>query len=410
MNKALVNLFSCLNNSDIQYFLLTDFNGDLRSRDIDLYVDAKSRIAFEKIIYELGWYKRKEPAHHINHHFFLSPLSNIYLDVKFELSFVSAPHECQNYYYTEEASKHSYLNSQNMRRPSAYDAVMLYAAHLAYKERGKLETKHKSYLAGYINELEQEYHSLPHEVYQMQKWLEECFPSKTQVLQEILQPYFMTEHKKMVRRKKAYNIGWGAKVLFLGTDGSGKSTLIKAVKEKLVLKNKQLYLGTGEQGWTSAKMKKLINWKTRNRVLNKLAGIFKSYFFLPVEFLLRIVPVKAKSKYSVVLIDRIPGKVFLEKGTGKSLLYKTILPRPDLVFYLHADQEVLKKRKPLEYSPERSMKDAEKFRMVADKVSDGQYISIDTSKLSVTEASDLILSEIYKNNKVYENLLTARLQ
>ncbi len=410
MNKALSNLFSCLNNSDIQYFLLTDFNADLRSRDIDLYVDSKSRPAFEKIIYELGWYKRKEPAHHINHHFFLSPQSSIYLDVKFELSFVSAPHECQHYYYTEEALKHSFLNENNIRRPASYDAVMLYASHLAYKERGKLELKHKTYLDAYINELENEHHSLPHEVYQMRKWLEEWFPANTRLLQEILHPYFLPEHKKMVRRKKTYNIGWGAKILFLGTDGTGKSTLIKAVKEKLVLKNKQLYLGTGEQGWTSAGMKKLVNWKTRNRVLNKVAGIFKSYLFLPVEFMLRIVPVKAKAKYSVVLIDRIPGKIFLEKGSGKSLLYKTILPRPDLVFYLHADQEALKKRKPLEYAPERSTKDAEKFRMVADKVSNGQYISIDTSKLSVAEASDLILSEIYKNNKVYENLLSARLQ
>ena len=408
MIKPLYNLFSCLKDSDIQYFLLTDFDAELTSRDIDLYIDIASKREFEKIIYELGWYKRKEPSYHINHHFFLSPQSNVYLDVKYELSFACEKHKCHTYKYTENAINRSYFNSKNIRRPGSYDAVLLYAAHLAFRERGKLEAKHGYFLYEYLTDFENQHSHLPTEIFQIRNWLENEFPLNTNSLQEILHPYFRQEQKRMVQHKKKYNIGWGAKILFLGTDGAGKSTLIKAVKEKLLLKNKQLYLGTGEHGWTSTQMKKLLQWKSRNKIINKLYGFFKTYFLLPVEFLLRIVPVKIKSKYSVVLIDRIPGKIFLENSKHKQLLYKSILPKPDLVFFLNARPEILQERKPLEFSTERSLADIEKFRKVADKISGGNYISIDTSNLSISEATDLILSEIYKNHKVYENLLTAR--
>jgi thymidylate kinase len=84
------------------------------------------------------------------------------------------------------------------------------------------------------------------------------------------------------------------------------------------------------------------------------------------------------------------------------------LPKPDLVFFLYADPQVLMKRKPQENTLERSKADLIKFRKVAETVSSGNYISIDTSGLTIDEARDLILSEIYKSHKVYDNLLTAK--
>ena len=409
MNTALENLFTWMNQSGVAYFLLTDFDSDLRSKDIDLFIHPDSRLSFEKILFSLGWYKRREPAHHINHHFYFSLQSDIFLDVKYELSFASDPNNCSTYLNVAGALDNGFLNSKGIKRPAYLDALLLYTAHLAYKERGQLELKHRLYLNKYLTQLEAADQPLPHVVFQLKQSLNKNAMLDTAELQNIIHAFFQHDKKRMVRKRKKYNVGWGAKILFLGTDGAGKTTLIKAVKEKLVLKSRQLYLGTGEGGWTSPTMKKFLHFKSNNRIINKAFSVTKSYILLPLEFLLRIIPIKVKSKYSVVLIDRLPGSIFLEKNSGKKRLYQSILPKPDLVFFLYADPHILQQRKPGEVTTERSEADIKKFRNVAEKVSSGNYVSIDTSHLTIDEARDIILAEIYKNGKVYDNLLTAKL-
>jgi thymidylate kinase len=330
------------------------------------------------------------------------------LDVKYELSFAHGNSDCFIYRETDRALDKAVLNRHNIYRPHGLDAVLLYAAHIGYKERGKLEEKHSFYLRNYINAYYAEIHESSYPIInEILQWLEDGFPLTIDCLQQILKPHFIHFRKRMVRNK-ILRYGYGMTVLFLGTDGAGKTTLLEAVEKKLNLKTSKLYLGMGENGWTAPWVKSIYHHRFGIKTADQIFRVLKSYVVLPIELLIRQLPVKLRSKYSIVLIDRVPGANLIEKGSGKKFIYKSILPKPDLVFFLYAAPEVLEKRKPLENTLERSKADLIKFRTVAEAVSSGNYISIDTSDLTINEARDLIISEIYKNGKVYSSLLSAK--
>ncbi|SIR44044.1 nucleotidyltransferase family protein [Pontibacter lucknowensis] len=409
MNTTLQTLFRTLHEDGISYFLLSDFESESQSGDIDLFVAPESKSEFEKRLRTLGWFKRKEPSYHTNHHFYYSPQSELYLDVKYSLTFADGEDQCYTYSNMDQALSAAVLNAKGVYRPNGVDAILLYAAHLAYRERGRLEPKHQVYLSQYISMYQAELTAqLSQMVAGLQRWLSQGFPHNTEQLKAMLRPYFSQQRRRMVYNSKFRRYGYGMKVLFLGTDGAGKSTLIEAVEQKLNLKTNKLYLGMGENGWTSPWVKLVYNKRLKPKVLDKAFSFLKSFVVLPAELLLRQLPVKLRSRYSIVLIDRVPGAFLMDKGMGKNLLYRSILPTPDLVFFLYASPEVLVARKPAENTLERSRIDINKFRKVAELVSAGQYIGIDTSHLSISEAADAIISEIYKSRKVYDNLLTAQ--
>ena len=406
MNSSLYNLFDSLNQRGIKYFLLTDFESDFRSNDIDLYVNPDSKTAFESLLFNQGWFKRKEPSHHVNHHFYISPASEVYLDVKYSLTFAGSPTDCFTYNRLSQNKLHSKLNSKGVLRPTGLDAIVLYAAHLAYRERGKLEKKHSAYLSQYIDLYRHELDSKGIKVATLiDEWLETRFPEDTSRLREIIAQFFTHSKQKMTRSSRL-KYGYGLSVLFLGTDGSGKTTLVKAVNDSLNLKTNKLYLGSGEDNWTSPRMRKFYDYEFKNKALKKLHSIIRSYFVLPLELSLRVLPVFRKSKYHITLIDRFPGFVFLDNKKLRLSIYKLVLPKPDLVFFLYASPEVLVKRKPNETTIERSLHDIKRFEKVANVVSNGNYKRVDTSNLTVEEARNLIMTEIYKHPKVYSNLLT----
>lgn len=405
MNENISYLAAQLNKLDIQYFLLTDYEADLSSRDIDLFVYPASKNNFEKLLHRLGWYKRKELPQHLNHHFYYSPDLEICLDVKYTLTFVDGHHSCYAYKPIDEAARNLIMNKAGLYRPSGIHAVLLYAAHVAYKERGKLEEKHKNYLSLYLSLYNSEFSEQFNPIaIAIKDWIENRFPIQTEELKQIIAPYFIHSQYRMVRSSKIPKYGYGMKILFLGTDGAGKTTLIQAVEESLNFKAKSLYLGMGENGWTHSLSKRIYNYKFKVLLLNKGLSFLKTFVLLPTEFILRIAPVKLRSKFSIVLIDRFPGAILLGRSLS-SIIYKVILPSPDLVVFLYADPEVLVKRKPEEVTIERSKADILKFRQLAEKVSRGNYLSIDTSNLTVNNARDQIISAIYKNPKMHQNLL-----
>ncbi|MCJ8164119.1 hypothetical protein MKJ04_04645 [Pontibacter sp. E15-1] len=409
MDEHLSALVHILDKQHIRYFLLTDFEADFDARDVDLYVHPDCQYDFEQILQQTGWFLRKEPPHHFNHHFYYSPDLAVFLDVKYGLTFAKAKDKCCTYLAADSAMGRVIRNGKGVYRPSGLDALLLYAAHLAFKERGKLEEKHRNYLTFYLKTYQHEVSPQDNKLLEdLHDWALHFFPDGVDELQRLLRPYFEQQHLRMVRKKPRFNYGFGLKILFIGTDGAGKTTLIEAVGKKINLKTRKLYLGMGENGWTSPLTKRLYQAKVSRKPFSKLLNLFRNLVVLPAEFMLRILPVQLKAKYAIVLIDRFPGSILL-RNSRLTQLYRAILPKPDLVFFLYADPEVLVNRKPNESTLERSKKEVIKFRKVAETVSAGHYIPIDTASLTIAEARDQIISEIYKNAKVHAALLTSPL-
>lgn len=189
-------------------------------------------------------------------------------------------------------------------------------------------------------------------------------------------------------------------MLFLGTDGAGKSTLIKRASSILPGNCVELYLGMGQEGWMIPGVSFLYA-VSRRRLIKKLRASFLFwYLILPVELLYRRSKILFSCQYHYLLIDRFPGSPFI-KGGVLERLYKIILPSPDLVILLTGDASMLAARKSNETTLERTTKELEKWRIVADNLRCKYKLTIDTSRQDVKTCSEIITNKILdiNNNK-----------
>jgi len=174
-------------------------------------------------------------------------------------------------------------------------------------------------------------------------------------------------------------------VIFLGTDGVGKTTLQRATAEKLAVPTVSAYFGLGG-GWKFGFARRLSVKENRFWV-----GLFW-YVGLPLELLARRLAIVG-DPHGVVLIDRIPGKPLLGNPVLR-FLYKCILPRPCLVVLLTGAPTRLVARKPEEQSLKRLLKEAGKWNRVATIIGARRTIEIDTSADVLDVCRDRIVEAI----------------
>jgi len=204
-------------------------------------------------------------------------------------------------------------------------------------------------------------------------------------------------------KKKPKNFGFGMSVLFLGTDGTGKTTLVRALDEKLNLKTKQLYLGTANEYWILNFIKKLNNFQSKNIFLNKLHYIFFTGICFPIELGIRTFLANINGKFKVILIDRFPGYPFLNSNLLINKIYSFILPKPDLIVFLKGDALEISRRK-VELNKEKTIQNMIKFEKLAKFLSNDKYISIDTTKKSIEESIFIVKTKIFSIKKIYNIL------
>ncbi len=179
-------------------------------------------------------------------------------------------------------------------------------------------------------------------------------------------------------------------VLFLGTDGSGKTTLIRHLKSNPTFECTSMYFA--EKEWHLPLMGKIFAYIPTKNLLSKALWLLYCYLLLPLELLKRVFALK-KCKKTVVLIDRYPGYVFLGNAILRSI-YKIVLPKPNIVFLLKGNAEIISKRKN-EANAEQTMKGTEKFRKVAKVLTNDQHIiEIDTTANSLEECVKILLDTI----------------
>lgn len=143
------------------------------------------------------------------------------------------------------------------------------------------------------------------------------------------------------------------KIVFLGSDGSGKSTLIKYMKDKLEKEGKSV--STFEFGWKEFKSplmrfiskrhlekKKIVNKEERKLSRFRSRGwIF--YILYYYELLYRYSDVlKSHSEY--LLFDRYFYDEFTFASPFKQKILKIFTPKPDLCVILKAPLKTIRKR------------------------------------------------------------------
>lgn len=396
--------FRYLNKAGVSYVLLTNYYYESqKGGDVDLYIPLHDKDVFLKVIYELGFKHRKKPPVLPNHNFyiFFDGLNSILLDVKFKLSFYSQDGYLWVYNLPERVISDKRMIKDSFR-PGGFDAIILYAAHCGILERLKIEPSHIQNLKRYLADFRSEVYS-PENIKILDD-MELCLRKHNlkllpQELSRIIRPFFSIK-KKFTRWRKfrlRFSFGLGFIVLFLGADGTGKTTLVKALQKVLPLKNKILYLGMGKENWLLGFVQKYqkfcqeVPWAGRFRL-----GLLFSWVLLPLELSMRRLKASLSSKYAVILIDRFPGYPFIQGGFLK-WLYRHILPEPDLIVLLSGDPDSIFRRKPYETTTQRVKKELIKWARVAERISAAQVLEVDTTSKEVQECLGKILINISRH-------------
>ena len=402
-----------LNSERVQYVLLSgyDYSSGEAGGDVDLLVSPQDKDIFHSVIADLGFRKRAVPALRANHVFYeaFNGSSILTLDVKYDLSFYGPRGYLWTYNKPVGKVIKDSVYENGISRPSDFDAIMLYAAHCGYLKRQNLGDRHlnslRSKIERYRGNLSTEQQKVVDSIRVGLSQGES--PGIASLLRSILTSYFtrssgwFTKFASRVRRR--IDPGLGLKILFLGPDGSGKSTLVGVLQSELPFKTKVMYLGYGEQGWVWSFAKTV---RDRYKAESGFVGwIYKNlfwYFVLPVELLLRRGGASLNGRHRIVLVDRVPGVPFIRSG-AISTLYKWILPSFDVAVLLHGDPSILAERKPDETDKNKVNRDIRKFKSVAHNVAQDVW-AIDTTSTSISESVDKLLCSIGSLTDVKERL------
>jgi len=187
------------------------------------------------------------------------------------------------------------------------------------------------------------------------------------------------------------------RVVFIGVDGSGKSSTIAMLKKKI----KCLKVATKYMGWKNFKIFPIAIYENiirpkKNLYLNndrkaKKFGFFSlAIFYLELSIRYFVWMISAKD---VIIFDRF----FYDRlvRAKSSLLYKLfyyLTPKADLIFYLTASPKVLYQRK-----PEISVTNIKQIQNAFEKKkNDINYIAIDTDKYSQEDVAKIVTENIFK--------------
>jgi len=391
-NKEMLDLFKAMEGENIPYFLLSNFEelGNIESKnDIDIFVGDFQKEIFLKILNEKGWLKRREEPSLPFHNFYykITPDILISLDVKFYLRFgqdVDFSWALKN-----EAAliNNRVKNTAGVYRPKGLLLILISLIRML-KEKSSLEEKYLKRLDDYLKLYESEEE-------EKGKFAKIGALIRQKEWQKILDEYFERLSLKKIFKKPKKRFGLGYTVIFLGTDGSGKTTAIKNIKEKVDFKFSELFLG--ENKWAVPLIGKIYQ-KRKLPFLNYLT----LYFLYPLDLFLRVLRIYRGGKERIILIDRIPGFPLLANKI-LAAIYKFVIPKPDLAILLTGSPQTIWERK-----KENSLSDTERDILKWDKVisllSGKKYI-IDTTNKSIQEVTDIAIHEFLSDDNFRGKLL-----
>jgi thymidylate kinase len=171
-------------------------------------------------------------------------------------------------------------------------------------------------------------------------------------------------------------------VAFIGTDGTGKTTICKKLFDVLKSEATILYLGQKDY---YLKPTQQIDKKKKLPLIR----ILFNYLFYPLDIWLKVNQIHENDK-KIFIIDRLPGFPFANHNILMAFLYYLVLPRIDMLVLFEGDSEELFKRKN-ERKIQELAKDSVKWRKA--------YKNITASK------KETINTVIFKTDQVFSKML-----
>ena len=361
MNK--INFLKLLKKNNIKFLLLSDdiFN---KNKDLDLYINLNNKKKLEKLIYKKNFFKRKkEVLGHPNRFFYYNELnkSKLILDISFKVIFFK-----NDFFYYQ--LKEPFLNECNENL-----LFIIKIARMFFYKKKNLKSIN-SFIFNKKN-------SYLRKKFEISKKFENFISLKKFIL-----PFFVINFKFKFFEKFKFKSNY---ILFLGSDGSGKTTLANELKNQLVSKVYFISFGTSEKYWLSKILFLLAGKYEKNK------KIYCIFFF--IDILLRRIKLFLFSNHHFIFIDRFPGFIF--NSNFKSKIFSIVLTRPNLIFLLKTQKKIIKERKPLEFK-----NDYLKWVNIGKILGISPFI-IDTSKLSIPKTVLKIKKIIFSKKKFFYNIL-----
>lgn len=361
MNK--IKFVQFLKKNNIKFLLLSNdiFN---KNKDLDLYININYKKKLEKLIYKKNFFKRKkEVLGYPNRFFYFNELnkSKLILDISFKIIFFKNKFL---YYQLKESflneSKENLLFIIKIARMFFYKKKNLKSINLF------IFNKKNSYLR---------------KKFEINKKFENFISLKKFIL-----PFFVINFKFKFFNKFRFKSNY---ILFLGSDGSGKTTLANELKNQLVSKVYLISFGSSEKYWLSKTLFFLAGKYEKNK------KIYSIFFF--IDIILRRIKLFFFSNHHFIFIDRFPGFIF--NSNFKSKIFSIVLPKPNLIFLLKTQNKIIKERKPLEFK-----NDYLKWINIGKSLGISPY-TIDTSRLSISKTVLKVKKIIFSKKKFFYNIL-----
>ncbi len=340
-----------------------------KKKDLDIFIKKNSKLRFEKFIYGKNFYKRKLPVFKdINRFFYYNETfkNKFIIDVSYKISFKKSA--ITRYVFDIDKFKDIKKNSR----------IIFFIYHI-----GKIFWEKKNS----INQINKFIFKPNFRNIRNQINIKKKFEDKLSV-EEFLKSYF---HKKINISKNSLLDFNSNLILFLGSDGTGKSSIINNLNKELISKTFITSFGTAPKYWFS-------NFLLKSSLkLKYINFIYLSLLFL--DFFMRRLKIFFMAKNHFILIDRYPGFIYGKKKIFFKLI-KLILPRPKFIILLTASKKIRLKRKPNEFKKN----DFKKWENIINYYKLPTY-RLNTSSSSIKTNSSKIIKYIFKYKNFYKSIL-----
>lgn len=418
MEPAKLNVLRHLSNREVEYVLLSGFYGD-SGGDLDVYIPYICRKEFHRFCKAYGVLEQKRATQFENHYFYFlrsDGFRPVRIHAKYHLSFWDKRIGRYRRADFEDSVIGSKRSVDQWHIPIAWHLILLYAAKCAYVEKAVLERRQienlRTYIAANAGQLDTEEHrGVVCELGRAcdaSRSVSEC----SDHLASAVERYFPVSDVKQEKKGRAIwnRVGSPAySVLIIGADGAGKSTLLKAIQNLVELPTVRFYGGLGKGEWMLPAVDNFRKWaEQKGRNLRAvLLGVWMLALF-PIELMFRIARRVCLARNALLLIDRFPEFAFVGNvAQYLSKFYGIFLPEPDLVIEVVAPVNVLIARRVGEFDEDTAVRKSSEAHGLACyfKDSGSDYVRIDTSKMSVADASADIIEKLWSDERFVRRML-----